>query len=72
VSDDQLMKMMKRLKSAIEDSQSFAHVMIENGVVPGVTSSCRCDDCRHTARRMAEAEYLDDVKDRWWEKDEGG
>ena len=68
--DDQQAKMIKRLTKAIQESQSFAHVLIESGVVPGISNNCRCEDCKYTAAKMAEAGYLESVSDRWWEADE--
>ena len=51
-----------------------AHVIIEAGIVPGVSYPCRCDECCMVARRMDDAGYLDDVPepDRWWKTPEKG
>jgi len=50
------------------DGMASAHVVIESGYCPGLPKeACRCEDCRHVARGMAEAGYLDNVTDKWWE-----
>lgn len=46
---------------------AMSHVIVEAGIVPGIDYPCRCDECRSVAVGMAEAGYLDNVKDRWWE-----
>lgn len=46
-----------------------AHLIVEAGIVPGITCSCRCEECRMVAQAMAEAGYLDRIKDRWWDSD---
>ena len=55
------------LTAAQDAAQRAAHVIIQEGVVPG--ASCRCADCRSVARRMADAGYLAEVPkaERWWE-----
>ena len=55
---------IKRLRN---DANASAHVLIENGVIPGITAPCRCEECRHIAQLMDDANYLDRVTDRWWE-----
>ena len=49
--------------------ERLAHVLLEAGVIPGIDNPCRCDDCRMVAKEMAEAGYLNDCTDRWWEKE---
>jgi hypothetical protein len=48
------------------EGNASAHVVIESGVIPGVSYPCRCDECRVTAMKMDAAGFLDDVKDAWW------
>jgi hypothetical protein len=52
--------------STSAEAQAFAHVIIEAGVIPGISAACRCEECRLTAQKMDEAGYLDFVEDRWW------
>ena len=44
------------------------HVLVRNGVVPGVDGTCRCNQCRNVAIAYAEAGYTFTITDRWWEK----
>jgi len=48
------------------------HVLVRHGVVPGADGTCRCNQCRAVAEAYAKAGYAFTIKDRWWEKDEGG
>ena len=68
-SESQFEKMMKRATDATAESQAFAHVLIENGILPGISSTCRCEDCKLTAVKMDEAGYMDRVSDRWWDNE---
>ena len=43
------------------------HLIVEAGIIPGITCYCRCSECRLVAEAMDEAGYLTRVKDRWWE-----
>jgi len=52
-----------------DERNAACHVIAEAGVVPGIDYPCRCDECRMVAQKMAEAGYLDRVKDKWWEHD---
>jgi RecJ-like exonuclease len=61
--ESQFEKVMARMNRAVQESQAFAHVLVEHGVTPG---KCRCEDCRFTAKKMDEAGYLNYVMDRWW------
>ena len=57
----------KRRREREELGYASAHVLIESGVIPGITTNCRCEQCRLVAKSMAEAGYLDDMCDRWWD-----
>lgn len=48
-------------------ANAMAHLIVANGIVPGCSASCRCDECRLVAIAMDEAGYLDRIHDRWWE-----
>jgi hypothetical protein len=52
----------------IDERDAMAHVIVEAGVVPGISYPCRCEYCRSVAKSMAEAGYLNRVNDKWWEK----
>ncbi len=54
-----------------ELGSASAHLIVEAGVIPGISCSCRCSECRMVAVAMAEAGYLDRVTDRWWEHPAG-
>jgi hypothetical protein len=58
---------VERLKSSSELADYSAHLIVEAGLIPGIDPTCRCEQCREVARRMAEAGYLDRIGDRWWE-----
>lgn len=45
---------------------ALAHVVLESCVTPGVSYSCRCDECRSVAKNLDEAGFLESEKDRWW------
>jgi len=47
-------------------ADAMAHVVVEAGVVPGVSYGCRCEQCRLVAKSMDDAHYMDHVKDQWW------
>ena len=56
-----------RPTEADDFGSAAAHLIVESGIVPGVTTSCRCSECKMIAKKMDEAGYLSRVKDRWWE-----
>ena len=58
-----------RCDKLLAERNAESHVLIRCGVVPGIDSACRCDECWSVARSMSEAGYLDDVEDKWWEKE---
>lgn len=61
--------MERSLYDELESEVSaMAHLIVEAGIVPGVDPPCRCDACRGQAKQMANAGYLAEVTDRWWEK----
>jgi len=43
------------------------HLVVEAGIVPGIDPPCRCELCKRAAQGLANAGYLADVNDRWWE-----
>lgn len=52
----------------LQDERNAAcHVIVESGVVPGISYPCRCEECRAVAKQMASAGYLDRVTDKWWD-----
>jgi hypothetical protein len=62
------LKTQEKLRHVREEHAAACHVIIEAGVIPGISYPCRCMECRTVAIRMDEAGYLDNVKDRWWEE----
>jgi len=54
-------------RNHLELGLATAHLLIEAGVVPGVSVPCRCEKCKLVAESMDDAGYMDDVRDRWWE-----
>jgi hypothetical protein len=66
-------KLQAELTTVRAESHAAAHVIIEAGLVPGLDLelACRCEQCKLVATRMAEAGYLDDLDDRWWEHTDG-
>ncbi len=65
---ENLILLRRELAAKVEECCQSGHVIIESGYEPGIPEArCRCQECRQVARRMADAGYLDDVRDRWWE-----
>lgn len=52
-----------------EERDALSHVIIEGGIEPGISYSCRCEQCRTVAIDMNEVGYLNHIHsfDRWWE-----
>lgn len=52
------------------ECQASAHVIIVSGTCPGITSLCRCDECRMIAIKMDDAGYMDccGLHNRWWDE----
>jgi hypothetical protein len=68
----EIQKIRENLAKQQDMANAMAHVLIEDGVVPGVSDHCRCDECKLVAVSMAEAGYLDRVTDKWWEREREG
>ena len=47
---------------------AMAHLIVEAGIIPGDDDMCRCEQCKMVAISMADAGYLDNIEDKWWEK----
>lgn len=60
-------EVLRKIEKRLDEADACAHVIIEAGVIPGISYSCRCDECRLVAKSMDEAGYMDGVHDRWWE-----
>ncbi len=60
----------KKLESKRDEALNSAHVLIQSGFIPGISSHCRCDQCKSTCIAMENAGYLDSVRDKWWETEE--
>jgi hypothetical protein len=65
-------KIQKDLRKREEMSNAMVHLLVESGVVPGKDTACRCGECRMVAVAMAEAGYLDSIRDKWWEREREG
>jgi hypothetical protein len=60
-------KIQKDLRKREEMSNAMVHLLVESGVVPGKDT-----ECRMVAVAMAEAGYLDSIRDKWWEREREG
>lgn len=67
---DNLIAEEKECSELRKSRDAAHHVIVRAGVVPGIDIGdvCRCDQCRMVANQMAEAGYLDLIKNRWWEE----
>lgn len=70
--EEQLERLRGLLAKARAQACALGHVVLETGITPGVDRPCRCGECRDAAVSLAEAGYLDKVKDRWWEAAKAG
>ena len=59
-------KEIDRLKERLD--QTYHVVMEISGQWPGGTVLCTCEACAAVARRMDDAGWCDDVRDRWWDR----
>ncbi len=69
-----MIEKVKQLQADLETVRKLAdaqaHLIVIEGIIPGKwRKCCRCDKCRLVAKAMARAEYIKDVIDCWWEKE---
>ena len=51
-----------------EFGRAAAHVIVVAGIIPGISTACRCEECRLVAIKLDDAGYVGNIMDksRWW------